>query len=164
MSEELRGQDERKSAAERSAPMRVLFPSAILGLALAVAGCAALQPQPQTVYFASGKPDLGSEALNTIRDVASVLRARNVSVMIRGYSDTCETDEQSCISKQRRMELSKARAERTKEQLIAAGLSAQKITRVEGFGDTDLAVSTGDGISHVLNRRAVMIVSAGGIQ
>jgi len=116
------------------------------------------------VLFASGKAELGDEAKDTIHDAAIIYEAKGVSVTIRGYADTCETDKGPCISKQERRDLSKARAERTKAQLIAAGLSAQRITRVEGFGDTDLVVSTGDGVPHVRNRRVVMVPSSGGIR
>ena len=122
------------------------------------------QPERETVLFASGKSELGSEAIETIRVAAIVYEAKGVSVTIRGYSDTCETDKGPCISKEERMDLSKERAERTKAQLIAQGLNAQRITSAAGFGDTDLVVSTGDGVSHVRNRRVVMIPGSGGIR
>lgn len=97
----------------------------------------------QTVYFAWDKSDLTPEAHAVITQVAS---ENKTPLEVVGHTDTSGSDSYNQSLGQRRADT------------VADALRAQNATvcAAASRGESDLAVSTGDGVREPLNRRATI--------
>ncbi|HEV2264924.1 MAG TPA: OmpA family protein [Stellaceae bacterium] len=106
-----------------------------------------------TVYFEFNKSDLTGDAHKIINEAAGAAKHGTARIEVNGYTDLAGTAAYN-------LGLSKRRAEAVRAALIADGISAKRIT-VMGFGKTDPAVPTPDGVREPRNRRAVVIIGPG---
>jgi outer membrane protein OmpA-like peptidoglycan-associated protein len=100
------------------------------------------------VLFDSGSADISHRAFGVIADIATEARGRPGPVIVEGYTDTVG-------SAQANLDLSRARAEHVADVLAHEGIPARRIT-THGFGETHLAVPTGDQVDERRNRRVVI--------
>lgn len=98
------------------------------------------------VYFGFDQFAVGSSELNKINDVVSYLnRNPGTGVVIEGNCDVRGTDEYNRA-------LGERRALAAQEQLLAAGIAAERIKTISN-GKSKLAAQGNDEDSHRLNRR-----------
>ncbi|WP_120717015.1 OmpA family protein [Tsuneonella amylolytica] len=109
-------------------------------------GQAILVNLPDGVTFATGSYQINSGFQSLLDRVASSLQQYpNSLVDVYGYTDTVG----SSSSNQR---LSEQRAQAVANYLIGRGVASSRI-RWMGFGETNLAVQTGDNVNEARNRR-----------
>lgn len=105
-----------------------------------------------TILFASAGIGLDAAARSAISGLAAELQAKpGVSVAIVGHTDSLGAPAQN-------LSISQRRAEAVRDALVAAGIEAARIRHVEGRGETDLAVPTGDGVATRENRRVQVLM------
>lgn len=119
-----------------------------------VPGAAVVQG-PYNVFFDFNSSDLtpgGLLIVDTAADMARNARKENGSVQVHvtGHTDTWH-DENRCA------ELSRARAEAVRDELVKKGVAPEAIT-LEAKGKTDLLVDTADRVREPQNRRATIVV------
>ncbi len=109
-------------------------------------GDAILVNLPDGVTFATGSYTINQTFRNLLDNVAaSLVQYPNSLVDVYGYTDTVGSSD----SNQR---LSEQRAQAVANYLTSRGVSSSRI-RWMGFGETRLAVQTGDNVNEPLNRR-----------
>jgi len=112
------------------------------------AALGALPPRPVSfnLYFVSGTDELTPQSKVELGKAMAELKRRAVpDIVVIGHTDTVGELEYND-------RLSRARAERVREALIAQGLSAQRIWAA-GRGEREPLVKTADGVSEPRNRR-----------
>jgi len=101
---------------------------------------------PGDITFDLGSDQIRSEFYPVLTDVAFVLNEFNQSyVQVSGFTDTSGSFEYN-------MELSQRRANNVANFLISQQVYPQRLI-VQGFGETNLAVPTRDGVQEPRNRR-----------
>lgn len=109
-------------------------------------GDAILVNLPDGVTFATGSYTINSAFRQTLDNVAAnLVQYPNSLIDVYGYTDTVGSSD----SNQR---LSEQRAQAVANYLISRGVSSSRI-RWMGFGETRLAVQTGDNMAEPRNRR-----------
>jgi outer membrane protein OmpA-like peptidoglycan-associated protein len=109
-------------------------------------GSAILVNLPDGVTFATGSYSINPAFQATLNNVAdSLTKYPNSLIDVYGYTDTVG----SAASNQR---LSEQRAQAVANYLTSRGVPTSRI-RWQGFGETGLAVQTGDNVNEPRNRR-----------
>jgi OOP family OmpA-OmpF porin len=104
-----------------------------------------------TVYFAWDKSDISSDAAAKIDRAAAAFKGDvPATISVSGYADTSGPSSYN-------VGLSQRRAEAVRRELIARGVPAENI-RIAAYGETHLAVETGDEVRNAQNRRAVIVI------
>lgn len=105
------------------------------------------------IYFALDDFSLNDAAERTVallyEELTKKTGARNVTIAVHGHTDTTGGDRYN-------MMLSNRRADTVKQMLVSLGLSPDDI-QTYGFGETDLAVPTADGVLEPQNRRVEIV-------
>jgi outer membrane protein OmpA-like peptidoglycan-associated protein len=103
-------------------------------------------PTSFVLYFIEGRDELTDESKAQLDDVFAELKRRPLpDIVVIGHTDTVGALEFND-------KLSRARAERMRELLIARGLPGDRI-EVAGRGKRELLVPTDDNVSEARNRR-----------
>ena len=135
---------------------------ALVGAALLVGACSEPQqavtappPQPEVrtymVFFDWDKSDLSAQALATIGEAAAAFKnGGQPAITAVGHTDTSGTDQYN-------MALSMRRAVAVKDALVREGVPASSVA-VEGRGESELLVRTGDGVREPQNRRVEILL------
>jgi OmpA-OmpF porin, OOP family len=111
----------------------------------------AFAPTPLNFPFASAKPT--SESMGTIDDIASALNAHpSATIRVESHTDNVGTEESN-------LNLSQARAEAIKSELIARGIDGARI-ETAGMGQELPVASNDTAEGRAENRRAEIIVTA----
>jgi outer membrane protein OmpA-like peptidoglycan-associated protein len=101
------------------------------------------------VLFPYDSADLSPRAYDIVATVAADAKKRGrTRIEVEGFTDTSGTHDAN-------MSLSQARAEHVADVLVRHGIRAGRIT-ARGYGETRLAVRTGDGVREPRNRRVVI--------
>lgn len=101
------------------------------------------------VLFRSGSAELSEHATSVISELAAEARNQpGSSIVVDGFTDTTGTPAQNT-------ELSRARAQNVADALSHDGVNDRRI-ETHGFGETHLAVPTGNNVSERRNRRVVI--------
>jgi outer membrane protein OmpA-like peptidoglycan-associated protein len=104
---------------------------------------------PGDVLFALDSAVLTPRAAGVIRQIASEVGKRpRATLEVDGYTDTSG-------DKGHNLQLSEARAHSVADALAREGVAGNRI-RTRGFGETNLAVPTADGVREMQNRRVVV--------
>lgn len=104
---------------------------------------------PGDVLFPLASAHISEHAYDVISDIARDARQRpHARVIVEGYTDTSGGAAAN-------MALSEARARAVADVLARHGVSRARI-ETRGFGETHLAVPTGDGVREAKNRRVVI--------
>jgi len=106
-----------------------------------------------TVYFEFNKSNLTGDAQHIISEAAAAAKHGPARIVVDGYTDLAGTAQYN-------MGLSVRRANAVKAALVADGIPASRIS-VHGFGKTNPAVPTPDGVREPRNRRAVVVIGPG---
>lgn len=125
---------------------------------VALGACAAKPPPPAVapvsymVFFELGSNKISDQSQNTVAQAAQVFKSKaNARISVTGYADTVG-------SPQVNMQLSTARANKVRDDLIANGVPAAAIP-TRGAGDEGLLVPTGPQTVEPRNRRAVLVIT-----
>jgi outer membrane protein OmpA-like peptidoglycan-associated protein len=103
------------------------------------------------VFFDWDKYDLTDRARGIIADAAANShKVQHTRIEVNGYTDTSGTPKYN-------MALSLRRAKAVQGELIKDGVAESDIA-IQGFGDTNLLVSTGPGVREPQNRRVEIIL------
>jgi outer membrane protein OmpA-like peptidoglycan-associated protein len=103
------------------------------------------------VLFALDSAELRPGARNLIHSISEELvRHPNSAIDVNGYTDTSGTSDHN-------QELSEARADAVADELERDGVDAQRL-HTQGFGETELAVATPDGVREARNRRVEIVI------
>jgi outer membrane protein OmpA-like peptidoglycan-associated protein len=101
------------------------------------------------VLFAVDSAQVSSRADELIASVAADARRNaRARVEVQGFTDTSGTHDYN-------MTLSQARAEHVADLLVRHGVKPERIL-ARGYGETRLAVKTGNGVKEARNRRVVI--------
>ncbi len=101
------------------------------------------------VLFRNDSADLSEHAERVIGALANEARRhKGAAIVVDGYTDTTGTPEHN-------LDLSRARAQSVADALVREGVNDRRI-ETHGFGETHLAVPTGDEVSEPRNRRVVI--------
>ncbi len=101
------------------------------------------------VLFDTDSAEISQRAYHVIADIAAEARHHPHSpIVVDGYTDTVGTPEHN-------LDLSRARAESVADVLVHEGIPSGQIA-THGFGETHLAVPTGDQVEERRNRRVVI--------
>lgn len=123
-------------------------------VAAAVPPAPAVQQQPQTeylVFFDWDKANITPVSDKVIGDAATAAgRLRTVGIHVVGHTDTSGSPTYN-------QRLSLRRAEAVRQALIGKGVTAGQIS-VEGKGETQLMVPTGQNVREPSNRRAQILI------
>lgn len=104
------------------------------------------QPSRFVVFFDLGSATLNEEALSVVREAATEFRnTGSARISVRGHTDTSGSADFN-------QALSERRQQAVTNELIRLGVPADAIVG-QAFGETDLAVSTPDGVPEAQNRR-----------
>jgi len=115
----------------------------------AAAAPVAALPASGIIYFDLDRANLNAEGTANLGAIIDEIKGRNLGgITVAGYTDTSGSADYN-------MQLSERRANTVASALIKAGVPAQLIS-AEGYGQTDLAVPTGDGVVNAANRRVVI--------
>ncbi|HEV2160692.1 MAG TPA: OmpA family protein [Stellaceae bacterium] len=106
-----------------------------------------------TVYFEFNKSNLTGDAQHIVNEAATAAKHGTARIVVDGYTDLAGTAQYN-------QGLSVRRANAVKAALIADGIPASRIS-VHGFGKTNPAVPTPDGVREPRNRRAVVVIGPG---
>ena len=102
-----------------------------------------------TIYFNFDHSDVNANQKPTLdRIAAEIERYHPTQVTVSGYTDTVGTDAYN-------MALSQRRAKAVAQALNGEGIQNQIIDK-EAYGETNLAVQTGEGVRNQDNRRVVV--------
>ncbi len=103
----------------------------------------------ERLLFPTDSAHISDNAYEMVADVAADARSRpEVKVIVDGYADTTGTPDHN-------QQLSQARAAAVADVLKRHGIESARIT-TRGFGETRLAVPTGDQVKEAQNRRVVI--------
>jgi OmpA-OmpF porin, OOP family len=106
-------------------------------------------PASGVIYFELDRANLDGAGASGLAAVIDEIKGRQLgSITVAGYTDTSGAAEYN-------MQLSQRRANTVATELIKAGVPAQLISTA-GYGQTDLAVPTDDGVALAANRRVVI--------
>jgi len=106
-------------------------------------------PNDGMVYFPLDSDQLETEDQALLEEIVAAVAAQNPSsVTVMGHADRSGGDEYN-------MELSERRAQTIASALIDAGVPASAISAM-GYGESEPAVQTEDGVAMRQNRRAVL--------
>lgn len=106
-------------------------------------------PKEFIVFFGFNKSHLTAEAVHVVGDAAAAAKKHgSASISIVGHTDTSGSTDYN-------MALSMRRAQAVKDSLIAHGIEGSMISTA-GRGETELLVTTGDGVKEPQNRRATI--------
>lgn len=114
---------------------------------------AALPGKPTSfmLYFREGSDELTPESREELDKVFAELKRRPLpDILVIGHTDTVGNEAYND-------QLSRARAERLREMLVALGLPPARI-QVSGRGERELVVPTGDNVAEPRNRRVEISV------
>ncbi|MBS0470518.1 MAG: OmpA family protein [Proteobacteria bacterium] len=101
------------------------------------------------VLFRNDSADLSDHAERVIAALADEARHHpGTAIVVDGYTDTVGTPEHN-------LGLSNARAIAVADALVKEGINGRKIS-THGYGETELAVPTGDQVPERRNRRVVI--------
>ena len=101
------------------------------------------------VLFPYDSADLSPRAYDIVATVAADAKKRAPArIEVEGFTDTSGTHDSN-------MTLSQARAEHVADVLVRHGIRPARIT-ARGYGETRLAVKTGNGVREARNRRVVI--------
>ena len=106
-----------------------------------------------TVYFEFNKSNLTGDAQHIVNEAAAAAKHGTARIVVDGYTDLAGTAQYN-------QGLSVRRANAVKAALVADGIPAKRIS-VHGFGKTNPAVPTPDGVREPRNRRAVVVIGPG---
>ncbi len=108
-------------------------------------------PFSASLYFLLDQTVFTPESAREADDIYQQVRDKNADqVILIGHTDTSASDSYNDT-------LSLQRAEKVRQDLIAAGIDADTI-RISGRGETDLFVTTPDETVEVKNRRVEIII------
>jgi len=103
----------------------------------------------ERLLFPVDSAHISTNAYDMVADVAADARNRpEVKVIVDGYTDTTGSQDHN-------QELSEARAGAVADVLKRHGINSARIS-TRGFGETRLAVPTGDQVKEAQNRRVVI--------
>lgn len=103
-------------------------------------------PSTYILYFESGGDQLTAESRQAFQKVREeIARRAACEAMVIGHTDTVGASSEND-------RLSKLRAEAIREELVAAGVAADKVEAI-GRGEGDLLVPTADEVDEPQNRR-----------
>ncbi len=126
-----------------------------------VAAPAAPAPPPPpvqrnfAVYFPLNSATLTPAARDIVRQAATAAQQEQASqIAVSGHTDTTGTTRYN-------QRLSEKRAAAVREALIADGVPANEIV-TRGYGESDLAVPTSQGVNEPRNRRVMIVVKGPG--
>jgi outer membrane protein OmpA-like peptidoglycan-associated protein len=103
----------------------------------------------EVIYFELGRASLDAAGAAELATVIDEIKGRRLGgITVAGHADTSGAADYN-------QRLSQRRANTVATELIKAGVPAQLI-RAEGYGQTDLAVPTADGVALAANRRVVI--------
>jgi OmpA-OmpF porin, OOP family len=106
-------------------------------------------PASGVIYFELDHADLDSEGAAGLAAIIDEIKGRDLGgITIAGHTDTSGSSDYN-------MQLSERRANTVATELIRAGVPATIISAA-GYGQTDLAVPTEDGVVEAANRRVVI--------
>ena len=106
-------------------------------------------PKQFIVFFGFNKSNLTAEAVRVVADAAEAAKKHgSAAIAIVGHTDTSGSTDYN-------MALSMRRSQAVKDSLIAHGIDGGMIS-TGGRGETELMVSTGDGVKEPQNRRATI--------
>ena len=106
-------------------------------------------PASGVVYFDFDRAELNPSAETTLTDIIGDIKDRDLGgITVGGHADTAGPPDYN-------MQLSQRRANTVAAELTKAGIPARIVT-TEAFGETDLAVQTGDNVPDQANRRATI--------
>lgn len=105
-------------------------------------------PCPGLVFFDSGETEFRRDWEPVIDEAAKAALARGGRLAVTGHSDT-----PGSVATNLRM--SRARAERVRDALIARGVPAARIT-VAAEGEGALLIPTAEGVREIQNRRVTI--------
>lgn len=112
-------------------------------------GAAGPLPNDGMVYFPLDSDQLGAEDQATLDEIVAAVVAQNpANVTVMGHADRSGGDDYN-------LSLSERRAQTIASALVAAGIPETAINTM-GYGETEPAVSTEDGVAMRQNRRAVL--------
>ena len=125
---------------------------------VALGACANTPPPPPVappsymVFFDLGSVKISDQSQNTVAQAAQVFKSKaNARISVTGYADTVGSPAVN-------MQLSTARANKVRDDLIANGVPAAAIT-TRGAGEEGLLVPTGQQTVEPRNRRAVLVIT-----
>jgi len=108
-------------------------------------------PLDYVVYFDLDSAALDGEAMAVVREAATAAQDRDADVVVvAGHTDTSGSQSYN-------MSLSKRRAEAVARMLESEGVYSGRI-EVDHYGETELALATGDGVVARENRRVTIFV------
>ena len=103
------------------------------------------------VFFGANSSDVGAEGGSIVEEVAQVLKGKNdYEIVLNGHTDKLE-------GKDDRMALSMDRASAVRDAFVKNGVKSANI-RIYGFGDTDNAKPTDEGVDEQVNRRVEIFI------
>jgi outer membrane protein OmpA-like peptidoglycan-associated protein len=106
-------------------------------------------PASGVIYFDLDRAELNSEGAASRAAIIDEIKGRELGgIRVAGHTDTSGAADYN-------MRLSERRANTVASALIKAGVPATIIS-AEGYGQTDLAVPTADGVVEAANRRVVI--------
>jgi outer membrane protein OmpA-like peptidoglycan-associated protein len=106
-------------------------------------------PASGVIYFELDRAHLNAEGAATLEAMIDDIKGRQLGgITVAGHTDTSGAADYN-------MRLSQRRANAVATELIRAGVPAQLIS-ADGYGQTDLAVPTADGVVNAANRRVVV--------
>ncbi|WP_395711081.1 OmpA family protein [Reyranella sp.] len=131
---------------------------ALVIAAVALGACEQKAPPPPVapvsymVFFDLGSTKISEQSQNTVAQAAQVFKSRaNARIDVTGYADTVGSPAVN-------MQISTARANKVRDDLIANGVPASAIT-TRGAGEEGLLVGTGQDQKEPRNRRAVLVIT-----
>lgn len=134
--------------------LRYSFGAPVTPVATPAPAPAPVQAQPQTeylVFFDWDKSDITPVSDKIIGDAAAAAgKVRAVSIHVIGHTDTSGSPAYN-------QKLSVRRAEAVRRALVAKGVPANLVS-IEGKGETQLLVQTGENVREPSNRRAQILI------
>ena len=113
------------------------------------ASLAASLPNDGMIYFPLNSDRLGADDQAILDEIVTAVVAQNpASITVMGHADRSGSDDYN-------MDLSERRARTVASALMDAGIPASAINTM-GYGESEPAVSTEDGVAMRQNRRAIL--------
>ena len=107
---------------------------------------------PSDITFDLDKADVKAAFYPVLNSVAKVLKHYDKTIVsVDGYTDTSGSAEHN-------MQLSQMRAQSVASYLQGQGVQPQRFS-IRGWGETNLAVPTGDGVKNAANRRVTITLT-----